>query len=314
MTNLKKLYYEMLRIRMIEEGIADHYPEQEMRCPVHLSIGQEGTAVGVCAALEKTDYMMSTHRAHAHYLAKGGALKPMIAEIYGKEDGCTSGKGGSMHLVDLEVGMLGSTPIVGSSLPVAVGTAFGSQLKGDEHISTVFFGEGSTEEGVFSESLNFSALKNLPMLFICEDNLYSVYSPLNVRQPQKRDLIALAKSHGVQAFHGDGNDIEATYDLAKMAVQKIRSGEGPVLLELDTYRWREHCGPFYDNNIGYRSEEEFLHWKEKCPLKRCKEKLLAAGAMDEAEEQDIRATIQREVDEAFDFAKSSSFPPVGNMA
>jgi len=169
-------YRRMLRIRMVEEAIADRYAEQEMRCPVHLSIGQEAIAVGVCSALEFRDYVMSTHRGHAHYLAKGGDLKALLAEIYGRATGCASGKGGSMHLVDLSVNMLGTTPIVGSTLPVAVGTAFATRMRHQDNITVVFFGEGATEEGVFAESINFAALKRLPVIFVCENNLYSVYT------------------------------------------------------------------------------------------------------------------------------------------
>ena len=165
------LFREMLRIRMIEEAIAGRYSEQQMRCPVHLSIGQEAVAVGVCKAILHSDYLISNHRAHAHYLAKGGSLKAMIAEIYGKQTGCCNGRGGSMHLVDQSVGMLGSTPIVGGSIPVAVGLAFATQLQRKEQITIVFFGEGATEEGVFAECLNFPALRKLPILFVCGNNL-----------------------------------------------------------------------------------------------------------------------------------------------
>ena len=261
------LYRAMLRIRLIEEAIASRYQEQKMRCPVHLSIGQEAVAVGVCKAALHSDYLISNHRAHAHYLAKGGSLKAMIAEIYGKRTGCCMGRGGSMHLVDRSVGMYGSTPIVGGSIPVGVGLAFATYLKQESHVTLIFFGEGSTEEGVFAESLNFAALKNLPILFICENNFYSVYSPLAVRQPAQRDRAAIARAHGLVAHMGDGNDVEEVYRLAEQAISSIREGNGPVFLEFDTYRHREHCGSNFDNDIGYRTEEEFLFWKDKCPIK-----------------------------------------------
>ena len=182
----RQLYYQMLRIRMVEEAIADLYAQQDMRCPIHLCIGQEAVAVGVCAALAADDYVLSGHRSHGHYLAKGGNLPAMLAEFYGKVTGCCQGKGGSMHLVDLAAGFLGAVPIVGSTMPIAVGTALASVMRGESRVTAVFFGEGATEEGVFHESLNFAALQKLPVVFVCENNLYSVYSPLAVRQPAGR--------------------------------------------------------------------------------------------------------------------------------
>lgn len=302
------LLRQMLRIRLAEEGLAERYPEQQMRCPVHLSIGQEAVAAGVCAALDTRDYLLSTHRAHAHYLAKGGDLNAMVAEIYGKATGCTSGRGGSMHLVDLSVGMLGSTPIVGGSLPVALGAAFASWLKGEDRVTVVFFGEGSTEEGVFAECLNFAALKKLPIVFVCENNLYSVYSPLAVRQPAERDRAGIARAHGVTAAAGDGNDVEEVYRIAAKAVRDARAGGGPAFLEFDTYRWREHCGPNFDNDIGYRTEAEFQEWRKRCPIDKQKARLTAEKIVDEAALVSMGRDLSAEIDAAFAFAKSSPFP------
>lgn len=287
------LQTQLLRIRMIEESIADRYHEQKMRCPVHLSIGQEAIAVGVCSQLKQTDYAVSGHRAHAHYLAKGGGLKKMVAEIYGKKTGCCQGRGGSMHLVDLSVGFLGSTPIVGGSIPVGVGAAFGSMLQGEARLVTIFLGEGATEEGVFAECLNFAALKKLPILFVCENNLYSVYSPLCVRQPEERSLPLLAEAHGIFALEGDGNDLETVMTLAEKGVSHIREGKGPCLLELSTYRFREHCGPHLD---PYQPEEEVRYWQERDPLNEI--------------EIDRREILQ-EIEEAFAFAEVSPFPEKG---
>ncbi|MBM3944711.1 MAG: thiamine pyrophosphate-dependent dehydrogenase E1 component subunit alpha, partial [SAR202 cluster bacterium] len=204
---LRRLHRDLLRIRMIEQRVADIYGEQQMRCPVHLSIGQEAAAVGVCARLERGDWAMSGHRSHGHYLAKGGNLNAMFAEMYGKATGCTDGKGGSMHLVDLEAGFLGAVPIVGSTIPIAVGAAWGSRMRGEERVVVAFFGEGSTEEGVFHEALNFAALRRLPVVFVCENNLYSVYSPMSVRQPANREVYQVAAGHGVPSFQVDGNDL-----------------------------------------------------------------------------------------------------------
>lgn len=303
-----QLFYKTLRIRMVEEAIAEKYSEQQMRCPVHLSIGQEAIAVGVCAHLTARDYLISNHRAHAHYLAKGGNLKRMIAEIYGKETGCSSGRGGSMHLVDLDVGMLGSTPIVGGSIPVAVGAAFGSVLKGENRVTVLFIGEGATEEGVFSEALNFAALKKLPVLFVCENNFYSVYSPLSVRQPEERDRVAIAKAHGFFTKEGDGNRVEEVHQLSGLAIQHIREGKGPAYVEFTTYRFREHCGPNFDNNIGYREESEYLDWKKSCPVDAFLAYLLEKKLVSDLSIEEARKEIALEIEEAFDFAKSSPFP------
>jgi len=290
MITITSLEQQLLRIRMIEEAIADRYSEQQMRCPVHLSIGQEAIAVGVCSQLKPSDYVVSGHRAHAHYLAKGGDLKRMLAEIYGKESGCCKGRGGSMHLVDLSVGFLGSTPIVGGSIPVGVGAAFGSKMKKEERITTIFLGEGSTEEGVFAESLNFAALKKLPILFVCENNLYSVYSPLEVRQPSERSVSYLAQAHGIFALNGDGNDLNQVVTLTKKGIEHIRLNRGPCLLELTTYRFREHCGPHRD---PYQPKEEVAFWEKQDPLN--------AVSAD-------RKVIEQEIEEAFVFAQASPFP------
>lgn len=302
------LFYQLLRIRLIEESIAKAYQDQQMRCPVHLSIGQEAIAVGVCSLLSKEDSIVSTHRAHAHYLAKGGDLKAMVAEIHGKSTGCTSGKGGSMHLLDLAVGMKGCTPIVGGSMPIAVGIAFANWMKENGLVTVVFFGEGMTEEGVFSESLNFAALKQLPILFVCENNLYSVYSPLSVRQPSHRNLGKIVEGHGIEAKSADGNDLDAVLKTTKSSLGKIRNGQGPQFLELSTYRWLEHCGPNFDNHIGYRTEEEFLSWKKTCPLENYKKQLIEQSLMTENECLKMSEAIEQEIEEAFEYALNSPWP------
>lgn len=304
----QSLFYDTLRIRLVEEAIADRYGEQEMRCPVHLSIGQEAVATGVCAHLNQEDYILSTHRAHAHYLAKGGSLKRMIAEIYGKITGCCGGRGGSMHLVDLDVNMIGSTPIVGGSFPIAVGVAFASEQKKENRVTAVFIGEAMTEEGVFSEGINFAALQNLPILFVCETNLYSVYSPMEVRQPSKRDICKLAEAHGIPAEKGDGNKIDEVLELTSKAVSKIRKGEGPQLIELSTYRWREHCGPNYDIQLGYRTQQELDHWKEKCPIKYFEKLLFEKGYLNAFDLKVMHENIEKEIEEAFSYSIESPYP------
>ena len=307
------LYYQILRIRLIEEKIAQLYHQQQMRCPVHLCIGQEAIAVGVCANLLKKDYLLSNHRSHGHYLAKGGNLKRMLAEIYGKQTGCSSGKGGSMHLVDLSVGILGTTPIVGGIIPVATGVAFGTQMKQKDNVTAVFFGDAATEEGVFFESLNFASLKKLPVLFVCENNFFSVYSPLAVRQPKERDNLALVRSLGIKANKGDGNNILEVYELTKKAIASIRNGKGPYYLEFDTYRWREHCGPNFDNDLGYRTEEDFLKWKKKCPLELFESKLIKNNILNLSQIENFKRKIEKEINSAVSFAKNSPYPKSEEM-
>ena len=297
----QRLLHDMLRIRLVEEAIAGRYPEWEMRCPVHLSIGQEAAAVGVCAALERRDWAFSGHRNHAHYLAKGGDLRRMLAEIYGKATGCCGGKGGSMHLTDAEAGFIGATPIVGSTVPIAVGAALTAQRQREGRVVAIFLGDGAMETGVVHESLNFAVLKVLPVLFVCENNLYSVYSPLSVRQPPQRTIAQLAGGHGLPVHSVDGNDVEAVWATAVAAVAHLRAGGGPVFLDLATYRWREHCGPHYDNDIGYRTEAEFETWRARDPIALMQTRI---GGDHAAE----RATIQAEIDQALEYARSSLFP------
>ena len=297
-----KLFESMLRIRLVEESIANKYSEQKMRCPTHLSIGQEAIAVGVCANLTSQDQVLSTHRAHAHYLAKGGCLNSMMAEIYGKASGCSKGMGGSMHLIDTSVGFMGSTAIVGNTIPVAVGLALEKKLTRKKSIACVFFGDGATEEGAFYESVNFAIIHSLPILFICENNLYSVYSGLEVRQPVDRKIYKMVRAMGISAQHGNGNDVEEVARKVKHAKTMILKSEGPQFLEFDTYRWREHCGPNFDNNIGYREESEFLKWKKKDPLKN-----FYSENSQKYIDRKIDA-ISQEIDDAHQFADDSKFP------
>ena len=303
------MYSEMLRIRMIEEELVRRYSEQEMRCPVHFSIGQEAVAVGVCQTLRQEDSVLSGHRSHAHYLARGGDLKRMICELYGKAAGCSSGKGGSMHLIDRSVNFLGSTSIVAGTIPVAVGVAFANKLKKSSGTVVMFFGDAATEEGLFYESANFASLHKLPILFVCENNLYSVYSPLEVRQSSLRKNHLLAESLGIKARGGlDGNDVPDVYEAVQNAMDSIRSEVGPVFLEFNTYRWLEHCGPGYDNDIGYRTDEEFQKWKRKDPLEVLEKriKVLSSGCEDFKETE--RKKFQSEVSEAISCAKEAPFP------
>ncbi|MGH8222555.1 MAG: thiamine pyrophosphate-dependent dehydrogenase E1 component subunit alpha [Woeseiaceae bacterium] len=302
-----RLIREMLLIRLVEETMAARYAEQEMRCPVHLSIGQEATAVGVCQALRVSDRVFSTHRCHAHYLAKGGDLKAMLAEIYGKAAGCIGGRGGSMHLTDPEKGMIASVPIVASSIPLAVGSALASRIDHTDDVSVAFIGDASIEEGVFHESANFASLNKLPVLFVCENNLYSVYTNLHDRQPS-RPLTNVAVAHDMHAAHADGNDVEAVLKATLESVERARSGAGPSFLQFDTYRWREHCGPNFDNTLGYRTVEEYEEWRAKCPIELTRRKLRALNLLSEADEKRMTAELQTKIDAAFEFAKAGPLP------
>ncbi len=301
------LYQQMLKIREFEERIVELYSEQQMRCPVHLSIGQEATAVGMCAALEASDILFSHHRSHGHYIAKGGSLKKMLAEIYGKETGCSKGFGGSMHLVDLDAGIIATTPIVGGIIPVSVGAAFANKKQGKSTVTTLFIGDATVEEGVWHESLNFAILKKLSMVFFCENNFYSVYTPLKARQPN-REIYKMVEGSGILTFTANGNNVLEVYQTVKKAYAHVKTHGEPVFIEAKTYRWREHCGPNYDNHIGYRTEKEFLDWKEKCPVAQMHNYLLSTGIASQADLEQIKKEVLLEIEEAVDFAKKSPFP------
>lgn len=304
---LISLYRAMLRIRLIEEALATRYAEQQMRCPMHLCIGQEAISIGVCAALNVDDVVFSNHRAHGHYLAKGGDLKAMIAELYGRSTGCCGGRGGSMHLIDQRAGFMGATPVVGGTVPLAVGAAWAARLQGASNLGVAFFGDGCFEEGVMHESLNFAALHKLPVLFVCENNNFSVYTPLKERQP-RRPIHVVAQAHGWGAWHSDGNDVEAVLAMAREAVSRARGGAGPQFLELDTYRWREHCGPNFDDELNYRSAQEIAAGKAGDPVARTKAKLLQEGQTSVAALDEMTRQINREIEAAFAFALSSPIP------
>jgi pyruvate dehydrogenase E1 component alpha subunit len=305
--DLLGFYREMLRIRAVEEEIAARYAEQKMRCPVHLSIGQEAVAVGVSAALGVDDQAVSTHRCHAHYLAKGGDLVAMLSEIMGKATGCCGGRGGSMHLFDLKAGLLLSLPIVAASIPVGVGAALAFKQEGKPNVAVIYVGDASLEEGVYHESANFAALKKLPAIFVCENNLYSVYTNLADRQP-RRPLTELGRAHGMPTAHIDGNDVAAVHRATVAAVARARSGNGPTFILADTYRWREHCGPNYDNDLGYRTVAEFTEWQQRDPVARLGADLRASGSLDADAEAATQADLQREIAAAFAAAEAAPLP------
>lgn len=304
----KSIFYKILRIRMIEEEIAKRYPQGKMRCPTHLSIGQEGVAVMICEYFNQKDLMVSTHRGHAHYLAKGGDLKRLIAELYGKVTGATCGRGGSMNLSDLQAGFVASTAIVGNTVPIGVGLGFSQQLKKSDGISCIMLGDAAVEEGVVYESLNFAVLKKLPVIFICENNLYSVNTPIHLRQPAGRSIHEMVQGMGAKTKQFDGNDVIASFDAVGKVVSDLRQNGGVWFLEFNTYRYKIHCGPEDDDGLD-RPAPEFDYWLSRDPVFLLQNHLIESKLISNDTIADWRIAIQDEINLAFDFAESSEFPP-----
>jgi len=301
------LYRAMLRVRMFEERIVSVYARQDMKTPVHLCIGQEAAAAGVGLQLKKEDYIFSTHRNHGHNLVKGANMRRMVAELYGRSAGCDGGKGGSMHITDVSCGCMGTTAIVGGSIPLGAGAALAAKLRGDGRVGVSFFGDGASDEGVFQETLNFAALKKLPALFVCENNFYATNSR-SVSRHAAKDVCSRAAVFGMYAAKADGNDAEAVYNEAAKALAHVRSGAGPAFLEFTTYRWKGHVGPEEDYLKGCRPKAELDEWKKKCPLACYEKKLLASGVLSEAAKQAMTAEIKAELDDAWAFALAAPYP------
>ena len=290
----------MYLIRRTEEEIAHRYSEEKMRCPCHLSIGQEAAAVGVMMALKPEDHVYSGHRCHAHYLAKGSDLDAMIAELYGKATGCAGGRGGSMHLIDESCGFMGTSGIVGSTIPVALGSAMAFKRNGEDRVAVTFFGDAGLETGVLYESINFAALHKLPIMFVCENNLYAAQIPLSQRQPE-REFKKVARAMGIMALSGDDKEAAEIHRIATLCRQHV-----PSYLEIETYRYREHVGPNYDHDLGYRSKEEVEAAMANDPVKRLREKIWLETKDDTLTE--IEVEIHRKVTEAFKKAEEAPWP------
>jgi len=303
---LRTFYRAMLRIRVAEETIAELLEKKEILCPTHLYSGQEAIAAGVCAALEKDDFVWGGHRSHGHYLAKGGDLRAMMAELYGKVTGCSRGRGGSMHLVAPELGFLGTVPLVAATIPLAVGAGLAAKLRGERKVSVSFFGDGATEEGHFHESVNMAALYRLPVVFVCENNFYS--SHMHLLERRAADNIHQAgEAHAIPAVAIDGNDVVAIYRAAAAAVDRARSGGGPTLLECRTYRWRGHVGPAMDMDVGVKRKDELKEWLPKDPVTRVRTRLLELGTA-RADIERIDREVRAEVGDAVSFARQSPYP------
>ncbi|HQG35564.1 MAG TPA: thiamine pyrophosphate-dependent dehydrogenase E1 component subunit alpha [Syntrophales bacterium] len=307
---LEKFYRQMLRIRLCEEAFVAPILAGEVRCPCHLYSGEEAVAVGVCAALTARDYVFGNHRSHGHYLAKGGSMPEMAAEIFCRETGCSRGRGGSMHLIAPEVGMMGAAPIVAGTISLALGAALAAAIRKDGCVAVTFFGDGATGEGVLYESMNFAALRRLPIIFVCENNYYATHMPVRECRVD-RPLYEIAGPFGIESCQEDGNDVLAVYEAGRAAVEKCRSGEGPVFLEFLTYRYRGHVGP--DDNIqgshtDIRPPEEIERWRLNDPILRLEKYLRERQIMGEDETSAVRDEIAREVAAAHDFARRSPSP------
>ncbi len=300
----REMLETMQRIRAFEERAQELFADGEIPSTVHLYIGQEAIAAGVCAVLDRDDYITSTHRGHGHCLAKGHEPDRMMAELFGKETGYCGGKGGSMHIASPELGNLGANGVVAGGIPIGVGAALSSQLYGDGEVSVSFFGDGALAQGSFHEALNLAALWDLPFVGVVEDNKYGEMTPREIQQSVS-DLTKRAEAYGIPGTEVDGMGVEAVYSNAEAAIERARSGEGPSLLVCDTYRFRGH---YEGDDCEYRPEGEFEEWQSRDPLERYPERLIDDGVLSESEWEEMCAEIEVEIDEAVEFARESPMP------
>ncbi|UFW39779.1 thiamine pyrophosphate-dependent dehydrogenase E1 component subunit alpha [Bradyrhizobium sp. WSM471] len=298
----------MLRIRRVELAIAALVRSGEAACPCHLAVGQEAVSVGVARHLRKTDRCFGNHRSHGHYLALGGAVGPLIAEILGKASGCSKGMGGSMHLYGGEFGFMGSVPIVAGTIPIAAGAALAAKFSGQGDVAVAYFGDGACEEGVVHETLNMAAAMKLPVLFVVENNLFSSHLDLHLRQPAT-SMSRFAEAHCIRSEVVDGNDVVSVAQAADSLIAPMRSGAGPGLLEAVTYRWLGHVGPNEDVDVGvHRSLAELNAWKKRDPIHRLEQSLVSARGVAQVRLQDIRAAIDDQVEKAVEAARAAEYP------
>lgn len=305
---LLELYTSMVRIRVVEECIAAAYPRQNMRCPVHLCVGQEAISAGVCFALQHEDTVFATHRSHGPYIAKGGDIGALLKELHGKAGGSTQGRGGSMHLMAPEVGFWGAVPIVASSIALATGVALAYHMRHESTVCVAFFGDGATEEGTFHESLQYAALKCLPIVYVCENNGFSVNTPLYERRAPHASVVDIAKAHAVAADRGDGNNVLDVYEKTQRAVARAREGDGPTFLEFTTYRWLEHCGHADDHVLGLRPVCEREAWKKRCPILQFEAALVQAGLFSQEKLRAIADSLHHSVQECLEQAEHAPWP------
>jgi TPP-dependent pyruvate/acetoin dehydrogenase alpha subunit len=312
---LISLHHGLLKVRLTEEILAERYKQQEMRTPTHFGIGQEAVAVGVCHALRRDDVVYSHHRCHNHFLAKGGSIYELAAELYGRADGCSGGRGGSVHITAPEVGFIASSAILGETTACAVGSALAFKMDGADRVAVTFFGEGAMDEGSFYECANYASIKKLPVLFVCENNLYATESPLQVRQPAGTDLCERVRSFKIAASRIDGNDVHEVHRIAESALKNVRVGAGPFFLECMTYRWREHVGPYFDHELNrtYRPRKEVEAWMGRCPLKRSSESLMRLGIATSADLETWYHAMRMEVEGDIERARNAPWPDVSTL-
>jgi pyruvate dehydrogenase E1 component alpha subunit len=308
------LYKRMLILRTFEERVSELFAQGRIPGFLHLYIGEEAVAVGICANLRKDDWITSTHRGHGHCLAKGAEPKYMMAELYGKKTGYCQGKGGSMHISAFDVGILCASGIVGGGLPLATGCGLSAKVRGTDQVAVCFFGDGASNQGTFHESLNLAAVKTLPVIYVCENNLWAQGNPIweSAAEP---NLAVRAKAYAIPGITVDGNDVMEVYAAMKEAVERARKGKGPSLIVCNTYRWRGHSeGAFiaraYAELKGerWRSEEEIAEWKAKCPIKRFKTELIEKSILTEKKADTIVQEVKGIIEDAIKFAEESPFP------
>lgn len=307
---LEELYRQMFTIRLCEESLVEPILSGEVRCPCHLYSGQEAVAVGLCAALDSADHIFGNHRSHGHYLAKGGSVDGLIAEVYGKTSGCSRGRGGSMHLIASDCGMMGSVPIVAGTISLAVGSALAAVVRKETTITVSFFGDGATGEGVLYEAMNFAALRRLPIIFACENNLYATHMPIGDCRVDP-NICSIADPFHITNRQVDGNDVVGVFEAGKWAAGLCRSGDGPVFLEFMTYRFRGHVGA--DDNVqgchtDIRPQTEIDAWLRKDPITLFERYLMENGLLRELRLDQIREEVKHEVTHAFEKARQRTLP------
>jgi pyruvate dehydrogenase E1 component alpha subunit len=304
---LIEMYRRLLRIRIFEETVVSLQGKGEFPGAAHTSIGQEGEIVGACMALRDDDYMVGNHRSHGHPIGKGAELRGLMAEVLGRKTGVDRGKGGSMHLADFKIGSLGETSIVGSGIPVAVGAALGSKMMGNDRVCLCFFGDGAANEGAFHEGLNLAAVWKLPVIFLCENNLYAATTPAALTLAVK-DVATRAQAYDMPGIIVDGQDAVGVFTAVSEAVKRARAGLGPSLIEAKTYRYLEHAVGLAVGRGAYRSEEEIAQWKKRDPIAIHRSTLINNRVAGEQEVIEVEAQVRVEVDAAVDYAQQSEFP------
>ena len=305
---LIKMYEDMMKIRLFENRAKKLFNEGLIRGPMHLYIGQEAIAVGACANLRETDYITSTHRGHGHCIAKGGKLDKMMAELLGKATGYSKGKGGSMHIADPDIGILGANGIVGGGLGIAPGAGLSAKMRGTDQVTICFFGDGASNEGIFHESLNLAAVWDLPVVYLCENNKFGLTSKAE-EVLSVEDVADRAAGYDIPGEVVNGNDVIAVYQAVKKAVERAKNNEGPTLIEAKTYRWEGH---FVGDPCVYRDRSETKKWEDRCPVNSLYGHLESAG-VSEKELDEIDSKIRQELDKAVEFAKNSPEPEIESI-